>query len=50
LRPENLLHGKVCRPVSFGAALVSADLAAAKAMPGVVVVRDENFVAVAAPT
>jgi len=50
LRPANLLHGKVLRPVSFGAALVSADLAAAKAMPGVVVVRDENFVAVAAPT
>src|SRR6266567_6648416 len=50
LRPANLLHGKVLRPVSFGAALVSADLAVAKAMPGVVVVRDENFVAVAAPT
>ena len=50
LRPANLLHGKVLRPASFGATLVSADLAAAKAMPGVVVVRDENFVAVAAPT
>jgi len=50
LRPENLLHGKVLRPASFGATLVSADLAIAKAMPGVVVVRDENFVAVAAPT
>ena len=50
LRPANLLHGKVLRPASFGATLVSADLAAAKAMSGVVVVRDENFVAVAAPT
>src|SRR5882724_4782939 len=50
LRPANLLHGKVLRPASFGATLVSADLAAAKAMAGVVVVRDGNFVAVAAPT
>jgi nicotinate dehydrogenase subunit B len=50
LRPADLLHGKVLRPASFGATLVSADLATAKSMPGVVVVRDENFVAVAAPT
>src|SRR6266403_421824 len=50
LRPADLLHGKVLRPALFGATLVSADLATAKAMPGVVVVRDENFVAVAAPT
>jgi isoquinoline 1-oxidoreductase len=50
LRPANLLHGKVVRPPTFGATLVSADLSAAEAMPGVVVVRDADFVAVAAPT
>jgi isoquinoline 1-oxidoreductase len=50
LRPANLLHGKVLRPATFGAKLVSADLAPALAMPGVVVVRDGDFVAVAAPT
>jgi isoquinoline 1-oxidoreductase len=50
LRPANLLHGKVLRPATFGAKLVSADLAPALAMPGVVAVRDGDFVAVAAPT
>ncbi len=50
LRPANLLHGKVLRPATFGATLVSADLSAAQAMAGVVAVRDANFVAVAAPT
>ena len=50
LRPAGLLYGKVLRPSSFGATLVSADLSAAQAMPGVVVVRDADFVAVAAPS
>jgi isoquinoline 1-oxidoreductase len=50
LRPPNVLHAKVLRPPAFGATLVSIDLAAAQAMPGVVVVRDADFVAVAAPT
>jgi CO/xanthine dehydrogenase Mo-binding subunit len=50
LRPTNTLHAKVLRPPAFGATLVSADLSAAQAMPGVVVVRDADFVAVAAPT
>jgi nicotinate dehydrogenase subunit B len=50
LRPPNVLHAKVSRPPAFGATLVSADLSAAQAMPGVVVVRDADFVAVAAPT
>jgi nicotinate dehydrogenase subunit B len=47
--PE-MLHGKVVRPTSFGATLVSADTHAAEQMPGVTVVRDGNFLAVAAPT
>src|SRR6266851_1852792 len=50
LRPANVLHAKVLRPPTFGASLVSADLSAAQAMPGVVVVRDGDFVAAAAPT
>jgi nicotinate dehydrogenase subunit B len=50
LRPANVLHAKVLRPPTFGATLVSADLSAAQGMPGVVVVRDADFVAVAAPT
>jgi len=50
LRPAGLLYGKVLRPPSFGATLVAADLAAAQAVAGVAVVRDGDFVAVAAPT
>jgi isoquinoline 1-oxidoreductase len=50
LSPAKVLHAKVLRPPTFGAALVSADLSAAQDMPGVVVVRDADFVAVAAPT
>ena len=50
LRPNGLLHGKVLRPPSFGATLTAYDDSAAKAIPGVVVVRDGDFVAAAAPT
>jgi len=46
--PE-MLHGKVLRPPSFGATLASCDDTAAKAMTGVFVVRDGDFVGVAAP-
>jgi isoquinoline 1-oxidoreductase len=50
LRPAGLLYGKVLRPTSFDATLTSYDDTAAKAMPGVVVVRDGDFVGAAAPT
>jgi nicotinate dehydrogenase subunit B len=50
LRPEGLLYGKILRPPSFGATLVSYDDSAAKAMPGVVVVRDGEFVGATAPS
>jgi nicotinate dehydrogenase subunit B len=50
LRLEGMLHGKVLRPPSFGATLTSCDDSAAKAMTGVVVVRDGDFVGVAAPS
>ena len=50
LRPAGLLYGKVLRPSTFGATLVSANLSAAQAMPGVVAVRDGDFLAVVAPS
>jgi nicotinate dehydrogenase subunit B len=50
MHPEGMLHGKVLRPPSFGATLTSSDDSVAKAMTGVVVVRDGDFVAAAAPT
>ena len=49
VRP-NMLYGKVLRPPSYGATLVTVDLSEAKAMEGVVVVRDGEFVGCAAPT
>jgi len=50
LCPAGLLFGKVLRPPSFGATLTSVDTKAAEAMPGVVVVRDGNFVGATAPS
>ncbi|HXY01920.1 MAG TPA: molybdopterin cofactor-binding domain-containing protein, partial [Candidatus Limnocylindrales bacterium] len=46
----DMLYGKVVRPPAFGATLVSADIHAVEQMPGVTVVRDGNFLGVAAPT
>jgi nicotinate dehydrogenase subunit B len=45
----DMWYGKVLRPPSFGATLVSADLKKAEQM-GAVAVQDGNFVGVAAPT
>ena len=50
LRPEGSLIGNVLRPPSSGACLASYDDSAAKAMAGVTIVRDGDFIAVAAPT
>ena len=47
--PE-MLHGKIVRPASFGASLVSVDTHEAEQIPGVTVVHDGNFVGVAAPS
>jgi isoquinoline 1-oxidoreductase len=44
-----MLYGKVLRPPSYGAKLTDIDVAPAKAIDGVVVVRDGEFVGVAAP-
>ena len=49
VRP-GMLYGKILRAPSYGAKLISIDLAPAKAMPGVMVVREGQFVGVAAPT
>jgi nicotinate dehydrogenase subunit B len=50
LQPAGLFYGKVLRAPSFGATLSSYDDNVAKALPGVIVVRDGDFVGVAAPT
>jgi CO/xanthine dehydrogenase Mo-binding subunit len=47
-RPD-MLHGKVLRPSAFRATLKSLDPGSAGQIPGVTVVRDGNFVGVAAP-
>lgn len=49
VRP-GMLHGRVLRPPRFGARLTGLDDAAARALPGVTVVRDGDLVGVAAPT
>ncbi len=45
-----MLYGKVVRPSKFEAKLASVDTAAAEKMPGVIVVRDGDFIGVAAPS
>ena len=50
IRLEGMLYGRILRPPSFGATLASYDDSIAKAMNSVVVVRDGDFVGVAAPS
>ncbi len=49
MKLPGMLYGKVLRPPAFHATLVSLGSDKAKALPGVVVVRDGDFVGVAAP-
>ncbi|HEX5175838.1 MAG TPA: molybdopterin cofactor-binding domain-containing protein, partial [Chthoniobacteraceae bacterium] len=44
-----MLHGKVLRPPAYEATLTSLDDTAARALPDVTIVRDGNFIGVAAP-
>ncbi len=44
-----MLYGRVLRPPSFGAKLVSVDTSAAEQIPGVKVIHEADFVGVAAP-
>jgi len=49
MRPAGLVHGRVVRPPSYGAKLVSLDAASVGRMPGVIkVVRDGDFLGVIA--
>jgi isoquinoline 1-oxidoreductase len=45
---EGMLYGKVLRPESYGASLEAIDVAPARAMEGVMVVREGDFVGCAA--
>jgi isoquinoline 1-oxidoreductase len=47
MRLPGMLYGKVLRPPAVGARLKTADLSAAKAVSGAIVLQDGNFIAVA---
>ena len=49
LTRPGLLHGRVLRAPAYGARLRHAELAAARALPGVTVLQEGDFVGVAAP-
>src|SRR5262249_46330186 len=49
IRRPGMLFGKVLRPTSYRAKLVSADTKEAEALPSVKVVREGDFVGVVAP-
>jgi CO/xanthine dehydrogenase Mo-binding subunit len=49
MKREGMLYGRIVRPSALEATLVSSDTKAAEAMPGIVVVRDGDFIGVAAP-
>ena len=49
MKREGMLYGRVVRPSALEAKLVSSDTKAAQAIPGVVVVRDGDFIGLAAP-
>ncbi|MFB3786155.1 MAG: molybdopterin cofactor-binding domain-containing protein [bacterium] len=50
MKLPGMLHAKILRPPAFGAELTSLDTKKAEALSGVLVVRDGNFVGVAAPS
>jgi isoquinoline 1-oxidoreductase len=49
IKREGMLYGRIVRPSAMEAKLISSDTKAAEAMPGVTVVRDGDFIGVAAP-
>jgi CO/xanthine dehydrogenase Mo-binding subunit len=49
LERPGMLYGRILRPPSFGAKLISVDIGAARQIPGVTVIREGDFVGVAAP-
>src|SRR5579885_1381900 len=50
IRRPGMMFGKIVRPASYGATLTSLDDRKARAMPGVTVVREGDFVGVVAPS
>ena len=50
IKLPDMLHGRIVRPSAIGATLDTVDTSAAESRLGVVVVRDGDFVGVAAPT
>ena len=49
IKRDGMMYGKIVRPATFNASLISSDTKAAEAMPGVKVVTDGNFIGVVAP-
>ena len=49
MKLPGMLYGKVLRAPSYGSKLIDADLTTAKNIPGVIVVKDGDFIGVAAP-
>jgi len=49
LKREGMLYGRIVRPAALNSTLEFSDTKAAEAMPGVVVVRDGDFIGVVAP-
>ena len=49
MKLPGMLYGKVLRAPSYGSKLIDVDLTAAKNIPGVIVVKDGDFIGVAAP-
>lgn len=49
LKLPGMLYGKVVRPAAYNATVASVDTSAAETIPGVKVVKDGDFIAVAAP-
>jgi len=47
IRVPGMMYGRVVRPAAFQSALVSADMQPAREIPGVIAVRDGDFVGVA---
>src|SRR4030095_16918233 len=49
MKRDGMLYGRIVRPSALEAKLVTSDTKAAEAIPGVVVVRDGDFMGVVAP-
>ncbi|MGH9411172.1 MAG: xanthine dehydrogenase family protein molybdopterin-binding subunit, partial [Vicinamibacterales bacterium] len=50
IKRPNLLYGRIIRPDGYGATLTSVDDSRARAMAGVTVVREGDFLGIVAPT